>query len=110
MTLKEDKRRQRRVPVELWIEAERQGELYFQRAENLSAGGAFFAQTFPLPKGTQVRLRFTLPGDSKEISCEGRIVATRELGMGVKFVALKAEDSSRIETYVDSFAAQTTQV
>ncbi|MHB8872793.1 MAG: PilZ domain-containing protein, partial [Myxococcaceae bacterium] len=62
MTKADDKRRQRRIPVELWIEAERDGELYFQRASNLSVGGAYFAQTIPLPVGTVVALRFQLPG------------------------------------------------
>ena len=42
MTQAEDKRRQRRIPIDLWIEAEREGELYFQRATNLSIGGAYF--------------------------------------------------------------------
>ena len=31
-----EKRREERVPVDLWIEAEREGELYYQRASNLS--------------------------------------------------------------------------
>src|SRR5581483_3244907 len=75
-----DKRRQERIPVELWIEAERDGELYFQRASNLSIGGAFFAQTIPLPLGTKVSLKFELPGEQVEIRCNGEIVTAKDLG------------------------------
>lgn len=101
----EDKRKQRRIPVELWIEAEREGELYFQRASNLSVGGAYFDQTVPLPVGTTVELRFSLPGDPHQIRCQGEIVATKELGMGVQFLALAEPDRARIEALIDKHEA-----
>ena len=95
-----DKRREARVPVELWIEVEREGELYYQRAGNLSVGGAFFVQTIPLPVGTRVTLKFELPGDKHEIACEGDIVSAKELGMGVQFVGLADADKARLEKLV----------
>ena len=97
----EDKRSQRRIPVEIWMEVEGEGELYFQRASNLSVGGAFFTQTFPLPFGTKAQLRFTLPGDPHQIECKAEIVNTKELGMGVRFLDLKDDDYRRIETLID---------
>lgn len=99
-----DKRRETRVPVELWIEVEREGELYYQRAGNLSVGGAFFVQTIPLPVGTRVALKFELPGDKGEIACEGDIVSAKELGMGVQFVGLAAADKARLEKLVARLA------
>jgi hypothetical protein len=101
MSSADDKRRQRRIPVDLWIEAELGGELYFQRAVNLSVGGAYFAQTIPLPVGTNVKLRFTLPGDSHEIACEGEIVTAKDLGMGVQFASMQDVDRDRIESLID---------
>ena len=98
----DDKRRQRRIPVELWIEAERDGELYYQRASNLSVGGAFFTQTVPLPVATKVQLRFSLPGEKYQIECVAEIVATKELGMGVEFRDLKDGDRARIEALIDA--------
>lgn len=95
-----EKRKEQRVPVDLWIEAELEGELYYQRASNLSVGGAFFAQTIPLPLGTRVSLKFTLPGDAQEIACAGEIVTAKELGMGVQFIELPAADRARIEKLV----------
>lgn len=100
-----DKRKQERVPVELWIEAERDGELYFQRASNLSIGGAFFAQTIPLPLGTKVSLKFELPGDAVEIRCNGEIVTAKDLGMGVSFVDLKDGDRARIQALIAKAAS-----
>ena len=101
-----DKRKQERVPVELWIEAERDGELYFQRASNLSIGGAFFTQTIPLPLGTRVELKFEIPGDPVEIRCKGEIVTAKDLGMGVGFVDLKSGDRARIEMLISKVQAQ----
>lgn len=106
MATEKEKRREVRVPVDLWIEAEREGELYYQRASNLSVGGAYFVQTVPLPLGTRVSLKFTLPGDAKEIACNGEIVTAKELGMGVHFVDLKHDDRARIEKLVNKLAAR----
>lgn len=100
MTAANDKRKETRVPVDLWIEAEREGELYYQRAGNLSVGGAFFVQTIPLPVGNRVSLKFTLPGDTHEIVCEGDIVSAKELGMGVQFVGMVPGDRARIEKLI----------
>ncbi len=104
----DEKRRQRRVPIELWIEAERQGELYFQRASNLSEGGAFFTQTIPLPVGTRVALKFTLPGESHEIACQGEIVTAKDLGMGVHFLGLAEADRTRILKLIDALGEAST--
>lgn len=101
-----DKRRQERVQVELWIEAERDGELYFQRASNLSVGGVFFAQTIPLPLGTKVDLKFEIPGDPVEVRCKGEIVTAKDLGMGVTFLDLKSGDRARIEMLISKLQAQ----
>jgi uncharacterized protein (TIGR02266 family) len=95
-----DKRQQERVPVELWIEARRNSELYFQRASNLSKGGAYFAQTVPLPVGTRVELKFELPDHRGEVRCQGEIVTAKDLGMGVHFLDLKAPDQARIENLI----------
>ena len=101
-----DKRKEDRIPVDLWIEASRDGELYYQRASNLSVGGAFFAQTIPLPVGTRVALKFTLPGDEHEIACAGDIVSAKELGMGVHFVSMASADRARLERIIERVVAQ----
>lgn len=97
-----DKRKETRAPIDLWIEVDRNGELYFQRASNISVGGAFFVQTIPLPLGSRVRLKFSLPGEAHEIHCGGEIVTAKELGMGVHFAGLLDPDRVRIERYIEA--------
>ena len=104
-----EKRKETRVAVELWIEVVRAGELYFQRAANLSVGGVFFDQTIPLPVGTKVALKFSLPGETHEIVCEGEIVAAKELGMGVQFLDLVRSDQIRIEKLIAYLEAKKTK-
>lgn len=98
----DERRRDKRLAVELWVEAEAGDELYFQRAANLSVGGAYFAQTVPQPVGTRVQLRFSLPGDPAEIHCVGEIVAATDnaLGMGIRFVELAEADRARIAALI----------
>jgi hypothetical protein len=99
-----ERRRDRRVPVELWIEAEAGDELYFHRAANLSVGGAYFDQTIPEPEGKLVQLRFSLPGGGSEISCKGEIVTAKDFAMGVRFVDLADSDRQRIEELVNKLS------
>jgi uncharacterized protein (TIGR02266 family) len=100
---KEERRRAKRIAIDIWIEAEEKDDIYFQRAANMSAGGAFFAQTLPHPPGTLVSLKFTLPGESNEIHCKGKVVEghAEALGMGVEFVDLAETDRTRIQALID---------
>lgn len=97
----DDKRRQRRIPVEIWIDVDADGELYFQRASNLSVGGAYFTQTFPLAVGRKVRLKFSLPSEEAPVECSAEIVNAVDLGMGVQFLDLAEKDRTRIEALID---------
>lgn len=106
MATGKEKRKEERVPVDLWIEASRDGELYFQRASNLSVGGAYFTQTIPLPVGSRVALKFELPQEPIEVVCEGEIVTAKELGMGVSFINLNAGDRKKIEGVIAKIAAK----
>ena len=90
----------------MWIEAEREGETYYQRALNLSVGGAYFAQTVPMPLGTRVKLTFTLPGESEDFVCMGEVVAAKEMGMGVHFVELEQKERKRIEAAIAGIEAK----
>jgi hypothetical protein len=99
-----DRRKDRRVPVELWIEAEAGDELYFHRAANLSVGGAFFDKTIPEPEGKVVQLRFSLPGTGHEVRCRGEIVSAKDWAMALRFVDLAESDREAIEALLDKLA------
>lgn len=96
-----DKRHEPRVPLDLWVEASREGETYYQRALNLSVGGVYFAQTVPMPLSTRVTLTLTLPGETEGFSCQAEVVAAKDLGMGMHFVNLSPSDRKRIEAAVE---------
>ena len=84
-----DRRSSVRLPIEMWVEELTEGNQVFRRAGNLSRGGLHLDHTIPMPVGSRVRLRFTLPGDTAPIQVSAEIVSISTnsvLGMGVKFV------------------------
>jgi len=87
----------------MWVEELLGASQVFRRAGNLSRGGMYLDHTIPIPLGTRVRLRFTLPGDDVPILVNGEIVsisAKSALGMGVKFVGVEPDAQARIDAYV----------
>jgi uncharacterized protein (TIGR02266 family) len=104
-----ERRRDRRIPVQIWVEEATDRELYFQRSANLSTGGIYLENTIPHPVGTRVTLRFALPGEGErlEVSAEvvGAITGDEELGMGLKFIDLGAEHAERIRRYIERASA-----
>lgn len=101
-----ERRVQKRIPVEMWVEEVRGADRYFQRSGNLSAGGMFLDSTIPHPKGTIVHLKFTLPGDTEPVNVRGEIVGDPDetrLGMHVKFLGLEDDPklAERLKAFVD---------
>ncbi len=88
-----ERRESPRVTIDLFVE-ERTGEtLYFQRATNLSLGGAFLEGTLPHPPGTRVALSLRVPGSATPLRIDGTVVAREpgEVGMAVRFETLANE-------------------
>jgi uncharacterized protein (TIGR02266 family) len=96
--IENDRRKATRVPVEFFLEERTGDALYYQRATNLSISGVYLEQTLPHPPGTRVDLQLRLPGDPAPIRLKGEVVnrASRDVGMGVRFVELTGEDRARI--------------
>jgi uncharacterized protein (TIGR02266 family) len=98
-----ERRSSARVPVEMWVEDITDGGLVYRRAANLSRGGLHLDQTIPLPLGSRVKLRFTLPGEPAPLTVTGQIVsisAQDKLGMGLKFVDVDPAIAARIGAYL----------
>ncbi len=99
-----ERRASARMPVEMWVEDLTDGGVVYRRAGNLSRGGLYLDQTIPLPIGSKIRLRFSLPDDSVPISVSAQIVSinSRErLGMGVKFLDLERSVQDRIGSFIE---------
>jgi uncharacterized protein (TIGR02266 family) len=100
---KDDRRSSARLPIEMWVEELTDGSQVFRRAGNLSRGGMHLDHTIPIPVGTRVRLRFTLPGDNLPIVATSEIVSiatNNVLGMGVKFIDVDPVTQNRIDAYL----------
>jgi hypothetical protein len=102
----DERRNEKRIPVEMWVEEVRGTDRYFQRSANISIGGIYLDGTIPHPKGTVVQLKFTLPGEEEPVEVRGEIVGDPDeerLGMHVKFLELEQNASlvARIRRFVD---------
>lgn len=76
------------------------------RATNLSEGGMGLEASRPLEVETDLRLRFTLPGDHQRIEAGGRVrwVDRRDretYAMGVEFVSVAEAFRTRLNNYLD---------
>lgn len=88
----DEKRRDNREPVTLFVEYEGADDLVGDFTENLSSGGTFVATTRELPIGTQVQLVLSFPGLLESISIEGTVRWKRgtgnaegDAGAGIEF-------------------------
>lgn len=101
-----ERRSEKRIPVEMWVEEKRGKDTYYQRTANLSVGGLYLDGTIPHPRGTIVNLRFTLPGDDAPFDLRAEIVGEpneERLGMHVKFLDedLGGSQRERLRAFVE---------
>jgi uncharacterized protein (TIGR02266 family) len=98
----------RRVPMQAAIDLASQHNFFSGFSANLSDGGVFVATVNLLPLGTQVDLKFTLPG-GELIESHGVVRWVREVndgdpeqfpGMGVQFVSLSKAAEESIHRFV----------
>lgn len=87
----EEKRRDSREPVTLFVEYEGADDLIGDFTENLSSGGTFVATNRDIPIGTHVQLVLSFPGLLEPISIEGVVRWHRahgpegDAGAGIEF-------------------------
>jgi uncharacterized protein (TIGR02266 family) len=88
----EEKRRDTREPVTLFVEYEGADDLIGDYTENLSSGGTFVATNRDIPIGTRIQLVLSFPGLLEPISIEGVVRWARqhddtegEVGAGIEF-------------------------
>jgi uncharacterized protein (TIGR02266 family) len=94
----DEKRRDAREPVTLFVEYEGADDLVGDFTENLSSGGTFVATNRELPIGTRVHLVLSFPGLLEPISLEGTVRWTRtdgedgDGGAGIEFASGPSRD------------------
>jgi type IV pilus assembly protein PilZ len=114
-----DKRQHARVPLKARVDYELLSEdtFLFEYTSNLSRGGIFLATRNPLPIGTRLHLRFTLPDENNRvIKTTGKVAWVNPYhphgpnlnpGMGVEFIDLSPEDLEAISRLVRRIALLT---
>ncbi|HEY0194538.1 MAG TPA: response regulator [Kofleriaceae bacterium] len=99
MAAGEEKRREAREAVALFVEYEGADDLVGDFTDNLSSGGTFVTTNRTLPVGTLVQLVLSFPGLLEPISIEGTVRWTRgdnvagDAGAGIEFSPGPAKDA-----------------
>jgi uncharacterized protein (TIGR02266 family) len=69
---------------------------------NISHGGVAIRTTSPLEPGTEMKIRFRLPG-GKEIEGDAKVAWTdRRVGMGLQFTRLEDADQAAVDAFVQA--------
>lgn len=100
-----ERRENTRVSLELWMEEQVGDDVYFRRTGNLSAGGVYFDSAIPHQLGTEMTLKFTLPGCREMVVARAKVVSHSEkasdgLGMGVKFISFEGNGKDKLKGYM----------
>jgi uncharacterized protein (TIGR02266 family) len=70
---------------------------------NISHGGVAVRTTSPPEPGTELKIRFKLPGGKKEIEGDARVAWTdRRVGMGLQFTRLDDADQAAVDEFVQT--------
>ncbi len=102
----DERRRGRRLPVEVQIQYEHTEDFLTDYTANMSLGGMFIKTDHPLELETRFRLRFRLPDSERSIDTVAVVrwrvppesAGPLTPGMGVRFETLAPADAKAVET------------
>lgn len=104
-----ERRRSRRVPVQIQIQYQTADGFFQDYIRNLSLGGIFIETEKPLPTNTKLKVEFRLPEMNDPITADGVVVHTlgrrqnaqpAPSGMGIRFSELNSASRKRLESYL----------
>ncbi len=98
-----DKRQGARSFAVAEVSFDHKGMNFHGRINDLSHGGMYIDTINPLPEGSSISFRFSLPGDesSSPIAGEGRVAWMAHMqGMGITFTRLSDDDRDRLTAYL----------
>lgn len=106
-----DRRQAERAALVVRVEYSTIDEFFSEFTRDINESGLFIETLRPLPLGSEVTLRFNLPGGDSPIETVGRVVrasagdADDPPGMGLEFDRLGGEDRVRIDQLVRTLRA-----
>ena len=96
-----DRRRQKRVSLDILLHCQSAETLIEGKAENISISGILVRTAKTLPQGEEIDLFFTVPGMTQGIQAQGRVAhVVPGAFMGLEFVNLSPESTQQIEQYI----------
>ena len=102
-----DARKKERAPICVLVEQPGQAQEYFDKSIDVSENGIFVETESPKAKGTEVTVRFALPG-SPVITANGRVARVKKksllapsttAGMGIEFLELDEQTRSVLRKF-----------
>lgn len=103
-----ERRRFNRTDLLVRIEYSTVDEIFSEFTRDINEGGLFIETEKPRPTGTEVAMRFNLPGSDDPLQTMGRVAWVRNsteggpAGMGIEFDELSQEDRMRINAMIRS--------
>jgi uncharacterized protein (TIGR02266 family) len=103
-----ERRRFGRSDLLVQVEYSTVDEIFSEFTRDINEGGLFIETEKPRPTGTEVAMRFNLPGNHEPLQTVGRVVWVRSAsdqvaaGMGIEFDELSSEDRDRINSMIRS--------
>jgi type IV pilus assembly protein PilZ len=103
-----ERRGAQRAELMVQIEYSTVDEMFSEFTRDINEGGLFIETNTPRPVGTEITLRFALPGGEGVIETSGLVVRSSAVGhgdlpgMGVEFDELSAADRVKIDRIVRS--------
>lgn len=106
-----ERRKTERTRLVVRVEYSTVDEFFSEFSRDINQGGIFIETTRPLSLGSEVMMRFNLPGGDQTIETIGHVVrislgdAEEPPGMGLEFEQLHHDDRSRIDRLVRTLKA-----
>ncbi len=103
-----ERRRFERTELLVRVEYSTVDEIFSEFTRDINEGGLFIETEKPRPTGTEVAMRFNLPGSDAPLQTIGRVVWVRSAsddepaGMGIEFDELSEDDRTRINAMIRS--------
>lgn len=103
-----ERRRFDRTDLLVRIEYSTIDEIFSEFTRDINEGGLFIETETPRATGTEVAMRFNLPGSSDPLQTVGRVAWVRSAttdapaGMGIEFDELSEDDRTRINAMIRS--------
>jgi type IV pilus assembly protein PilZ len=103
-----ERRRSERTDLVVQVNYSTIDELFSEFTRDINEGGLFIETEKPRPMGTEVALRFNLPGSDRAVETLGRVVrlsngeGNSPPGMGIEFDELTLTERQRINEIIRS--------